>query len=383
MLFHTWPFAIFLLVVLPVFFALQKTRLWLPWLTAASYFFYGWWNPYYLLLVAYSTLLDYSLVALMDHCPRAGPDCAESGRFSFRGLDDALLKAAFVGAVVAALAILELARYSGPPTLRPTLLGAEVLMLLMAVGALFGSRRIWLLVSIVNNLALLLFFKYAGFLVANLNALFAHVHLPLTLADPATLMPFGFDYLLPVGISFFTFQSLSYTIDFYFGNVRARTQSSALRHLRLLLSPVDGRADRARPPSPAAVPKVPRRPAPEFHRRRVALPRRACSRKLALANYLSLYVERVYEHPETSSASALVLGDGGLRLADLLRLQRLHRHGARRRPAHGLQPDAQLQQPLPRHRPRRLLDPLAHQPLDLVQGLCLYPARRKPPRVAG
>jgi D-alanyl-lipoteichoic acid acyltransferase DltB (MBOAT superfamily) len=32
-------------------------------------------------------------------------------------------------------------------------------------------------------------------------------------------MPLGFQYLLPVGISFFTFQSLSYTIDFYFGNV--------------------------------------------------------------------------------------------------------------------------------------------------------------------
>src|SRR5437016_1111877 len=69
MLFHTWPFLLFLLVVLPVFFALRKTRLWLPWLTVASYFFYGWWNPYYLFLVFYSTLLDFCLVALMDHCP--------------------------------------------------------------------------------------------------------------------------------------------------------------------------------------------------------------------------------------------------------------------------------------------------------------------------
>src|SRR5687768_6351380 len=68
MLFHTWPFAVFLFVVLPVYFALKKTRLWLPWLMAASYFFYGWWNPYYLLLVVYSTILDYFLVALMDHC---------------------------------------------------------------------------------------------------------------------------------------------------------------------------------------------------------------------------------------------------------------------------------------------------------------------------
>ena len=35
-----------------------------------SYFFYGWWNPYYLLLVIYSTTLDFCLVTLMDHCPR-------------------------------------------------------------------------------------------------------------------------------------------------------------------------------------------------------------------------------------------------------------------------------------------------------------------------
>src|SRR4051812_27533317 len=69
MLFHTWPFAIFCLVVLPVFFALRRTSLWIPWLGLASYFFYGWWNPYYLILVIYSTLLDYTLVALMDHCP--------------------------------------------------------------------------------------------------------------------------------------------------------------------------------------------------------------------------------------------------------------------------------------------------------------------------
>ncbi len=50
MLFHTWPFFIFLAVVLPVFFLLRKTRYWIAWLMLASYFFYGWWNPYYLSL---------------------------------------------------------------------------------------------------------------------------------------------------------------------------------------------------------------------------------------------------------------------------------------------------------------------------------------------
>src|SRR5580698_8926692 len=72
MLFHTLPFLVFMLVVLPVYFALRKTPFWIPWLLTASYVFYGWWNPYYLLLIAYSTALDYLLVTLMDHCGREG-----------------------------------------------------------------------------------------------------------------------------------------------------------------------------------------------------------------------------------------------------------------------------------------------------------------------
>src|SRR6185312_13397347 len=59
----------------------------------------------------------------------------------------------------------------------------------------------------------------ARFVVENLNAVFGAAHLALKLPDPSTLMPYGFTYVLPVGISFFTFQSLSYTIDYYFGKV--------------------------------------------------------------------------------------------------------------------------------------------------------------------
>src|SRR5258706_8650589 len=85
MLFYTWPFLVFMLVVLPVFFALRRTHFWIPWLLLASYFFYGWWNPYYLILVVYSTALDYLLVALMDQCPRAD----RGARPSSAGLSDA------------------------------------------------------------------------------------------------------------------------------------------------------------------------------------------------------------------------------------------------------------------------------------------------------
>src|SRR6185369_4728625 len=129
MLFHTWPFLLFLLVVVPVFFLLRKTRLWLPWLTIASYFFYGWWNPYYLSLVIYSTILDFGLVALMDHCPRQGQKVDVWARLTRLRFDDTVLKIAFLGSVSAALGVLLLASF-GPKTLRPTmaLLGVIVLL---------------------------------------------------------------------------------------------------------------------------------------------------------------------------------------------------------------------------------------------------------------
>src|ERR1051326_3860901 len=110
MLFHTWPFLLFLLLVLPVFFALRRTRLWLPWLTVASYFFYGWWNPYYLLLVVYSTVLDFCLVALMDHCPGAGQKIDVVERLTRLKFDKGALKVAFVVAATGTLVCLALAR---------------------------------------------------------------------------------------------------------------------------------------------------------------------------------------------------------------------------------------------------------------------------------
>ena len=190
MLFHTWPFLVFLLIVLPVFFALRSTRLWLPWLTLASYFFYGWWNPYYLFLVLYSTVLDFTLVALMDHCPREGQKVDVLARLTRLYFDDGVLKTAFISALAATAVILVVAAL-GPGTLRPTLIALGVIVLLMGLGALYSSRRIWLLISLVNNLALLLFFKYARFVVENLNHVLSWLHAPLKLSDPSNLMPLG------------------------------------------------------------------------------------------------------------------------------------------------------------------------------------------------
>jgi D-alanyl-lipoteichoic acid acyltransferase DltB (MBOAT superfamily) len=69
-------------------------------------------------------------------------------------------------------------------------------------------RRRWLLiVSLVANLSLLGFFKYGGFLLENFRELLA--------AAGVVYAPPAWNIVLPVGISFYTFASLSYTIDVY------------------------------------------------------------------------------------------------------------------------------------------------------------------------
>jgi D-alanyl-lipoteichoic acid acyltransferase DltB (MBOAT superfamily) len=299
MLFHTWPFLVFALIVLPGYFVLRRTPFWIPWLLAASYFFYGWWSPYYLSLVIYSTTLDYLLVALMDHCPPAGQPRT--------GPPDVVLRIAF-GISAALVVALVAGAWLGPATLRPSLSVLAGLVLLMAVGAAFGSRRIWLLISLVNNLTLLLFFKYAGFVVENLNYVLGALRVSYHFPNPATLMPYGWSYVLPVGISFFTFQSMSYTIDFYLGKTaRERNLLRFATFVCFFPQLMAGPIERAKHLLPQF-----RQPPPlrlQNLTDGLSLFLVGLFKKLALANYLAVYVDRIYADPELTgaSASALVL----------------------------------------------------------------------------
>lgn len=114
-------------------------------LTLGSFAFYGWWRPQYVLLMLVSVVIDH---------------------VAARGMGE---------------------RGDGP--------------------AGRGRRRLWLLLSVVANLGLLGWFKYANLLVATWN----------------DVVPWPVEWervLLPIGISFFTFQSMSYTIDVYRGDVK-------------------------------------------------------------------------------------------------------------------------------------------------------------------
>ena len=88
-----------------------------------------------------------------------------------------------------------------------------------------GSRKAWMWASVTSNLSMLGFFKYGNFLLANTQWLLARagVH----------YQPPHLDVFLPIGISFYTFHSLSYTLDVYRG---VCTPTKSLRDFTLAVS---------------------------------------------------------------------------------------------------------------------------------------------------
>ena len=143
MLFNSLEFAIFLPLVFAGYWFVVNRRLWLQnlFVVAASYFFYGWWDPLFLSLIALSSLADY-LIGLSIH------------RTNLRRGRIALLS-----------------------------------------------------LSLAVNLGVLAVFKYYNFFMDSFVGAFALFGVRL---EESTL-----DVVLPVGISFYTFQTLSYTIDVY------------------------------------------------------------------------------------------------------------------------------------------------------------------------
>ena len=121
-----------------------------------------------------------------------------------------------------------------------------------------SARRGILLLALTANLGLLAWFKYAGFLAENASALGNLLGIGALEISPVHL---------PIGISFFTFQALSYVIDVYRGKTRSAAQSRRQLALYISLFPqlIAGpivryrdiaAADRApRPRAPTALPR--------------------------------------------------------------------------------------------------------------------------------
>ncbi len=129
-------------------------------LTLASYYFYGWANPLFVVLMLGSTLIDY----------------------------------------ICGLCIAGAWKEIQPP--------------LEKGGARSRGQRVALVCSLCSNLALLGFFKYFNFGIDSYNAI---LH---SLGLDALRLDMWLRITLPLGISFYTFQSMSYSIDIYRGDAR-------------------------------------------------------------------------------------------------------------------------------------------------------------------
>lgn len=136
----TFLFYFLPIVLLVYFLSPKKIRNFI--LFASSLFFYAWGEPVYVLLMIFSTLVDYTLGILVDK--------------NIRNQNRS------------------------------------------------GAKK-YVLASVVINLSLLAAFKYLDFILGNVNAVF-HTAIPLT------------HLALPIGISFYTFQTMSYSIDVYRGH---------------------------------------------------------------------------------------------------------------------------------------------------------------------
>lgn len=151
-------------------------------------------------------------------------------------------------------------------------------------------RHALVVVNLVFNLGMLGFFKYYHFFTAQAYSLCATLHLPC----PLPLL----DIILPVGISFFTFQALSYVLDVYRGNLRpARSTLDFALYLAFFPQLVAGPIVRAA----VLVPQI-ESPPPAL---RLDVGRAALLivvglfKKVVVANYLATHiVEPVFDFPE-------------------------------------------------------------------------------------
>ena len=233
------------------------------------------------------------------------------------------------------------------------------------------GRKSWLVAAVAVNLGLLGVFKYLGFFVDSVDRFLTGIGLdaPLPLLH----------VVLPIGISFFTFQAISYVADVHSGLIKP-SPAARLRDLRGVLPAPHRRADRPGPrvPAPAGSPARPLgdpgRPG--------ALPHRRWADQEGRDRRPARYPPRRprVRRPARALRPGVARRDLRLRRADLLRLLGLHRHGDRAGAAPGLPVPAELQPPVHRRFAAGLLASLAHDPVPLAARLPVRPARRQPSR---
>ena len=166
MLFNSLDFLIFFPIVVLLYYCIPNKFRYI-WLLVCSYYFYMCWNVEYALLLLASTGITYVSGILIDRLRESKQQSIQEST------QDRVQAKANTGTAIKAV-----------------------------VAA-----------SFTLNLAILIFFKYFDFLTENLQKALSIVNIQIQIPE--------FSLLLPVGISFYIFQALGYTMDVYRGDIKA------------------------------------------------------------------------------------------------------------------------------------------------------------------
>lgn len=159
------------------------------------------------------------------------------------------------------------------------------------------KRKIFLIVSLVLNLGLLSLFKYYDFVILNLNSIFDFFSVDITI-DKLNL-------ILPVGISFYTFQTLSYTIDVYRKKIDAESDFLTFAlYVSFWPQLVAGPIERAKSLLPQLKNKI--KFESKYLEHALTLLAFGFFKKIVIADRVGIYVDQVYNNPNNVPSLALL-----------------------------------------------------------------------------
>ena len=234
-------------------------------------------------------------------------------------------------------------------------------------------RKRIVVVAVAADLATLGVFKYYGFFATEINATLdtAGLGLPIPLAD----------IVLPVGISFITFQAISYVVDVYRRVIEPATTFDVGLYLSFFPHLVAGPIVRAKEFIPQL--QSPRDPRKVAVGAGVALIVIGLVKKVAIADYLAReIVDPVFGVPQAYSAPDAILASYAYAVQIFCDFSGYTDIAIGLALLHGLRLPAELRPPLPRRELRRVLAALAHDAVALSARLPLHPARRQPRRAS-
>ncbi len=191
MVFNSIQFALFLPIVFIIYWLLRKNlKLQNLFVVLASYVFYGWWDWRFLILIAFTSFCSWGSGILISKSKTRNPESSDDASLS---LDQQT-------------ACMQASRQSSAQSCANTL--PDSLQKNTKKYQKINNAKLWLTANIVINLAILGVFKYYDFFVTSFAGMLG--------VDASRHL---LNVILPVGISFYTFQALSYSIDVYRGKI--------------------------------------------------------------------------------------------------------------------------------------------------------------------